>query len=319
MAAPTHCATCVARLADRRMPCDAQAAAAGTRMLARRRGRADLLDGAAERIVRLAGGRSRGRHPGGCSPRSARSSASATSVARSGSRRPPRTACSPRCCAAGMVAQDPESPGATAWASSCGSSARWPPARSTGSIASSRTSSTSRTRPARPPTWRCSMTARCSTWRRSRARARCACPHRSGKRLPVHCTGVGKALVAFLPEEVLKGVIARRGMPRMTAHTITDPAMLQAELAQVRERGYAVDNEEIDEGLTCIAAVVRDHTSHVVAAISIAGPSSRLRPETLARPRARGGRSGQRHVPGARAAPRRCCGPCREPRGAARR
>jgi DNA-binding IclR family transcriptional regulator len=107
-------------------------------------------------------------------------------------------------------------------------------------------------------------------------------PSQVGKRLPVHCTGVGKALVAFLPEEVLKGVIARRGMPRMTAHTITETDALFHQLADVRERGFAIDNEEIDEGLTCIAAVVRDHTSHVVAAISIAGPTSRLRPETQA-------------------------------------
>ena len=107
-------------------------------------------------------------------------------------------------------------------------------------------------------------------------------PSQVGKRLPVHCTGVGKALIAFLPEEVLKGVLARRGMPRMTAHTITDRDLFMRQLGDVRERGYAVDNEEIDEGLTCIAAVVRDHTSHVVAAISIAGPTSRLRPETQA-------------------------------------
>ncbi len=106
-------------------------------------------------------------------------------------------------------------------------------------------------------------------------------PSQVGKRLPVHCTGVGKALVAFLPEEVLKGVLTRRGMPRMTAHTITDRELFLRQLGEVRERGYAVDNEEIDEGLTCLAAVVRDHTSHVVAAISIAGPTSRLRPETL--------------------------------------
>jgi len=107
-------------------------------------------------------------------------------------------------------------------------------------------------------------------------------PSQVGKRLPVHCTGVGKALIAFLPEEVLRGVLNRRGMPRMTAHTITDRDALWRELALVRERGYAMDHEEIDEGLTCVAAAVRDHTSHVVAGISIAGPSSRLRPELMA-------------------------------------
>ncbi|MEA2622460.1 MAG: IclR family transcriptional regulator, regulon repressor [Chloroflexota bacterium] len=106
-------------------------------------------------------------------------------------------------------------------------------------------------------------------------------PSQVGRRLPVHCTGVGKSLVAFLPDEVLKGIVARRGMAQMTAHTVTDLAILQQDLARARERGYAIDNEEIDEGLTCIAAPVRDHTSHVVAAISIAGPTSRFKPEVI--------------------------------------
>jgi DNA-binding IclR family transcriptional regulator len=106
-------------------------------------------------------------------------------------------------------------------------------------------------------------------------------PSQVGRRLPVHCTGVGKALVAFLPPEVFAGIVARRGLPAFTAHTVTDPNAMEAELALVRARGFATDDEEIEEGLVCIAAPIRDHTSHVVAAISIAGPSSRLRPETV--------------------------------------
>ncbi len=104
-------------------------------------------------------------------------------------------------------------------------------------------------------------------------------PSQVGRRLPVHCTGVGKALTAFLPDEVLRGLLLRRGMPRFTTATITDVETLQREFAEVRRRGYAIDNEEIEEGLVCIAAPVRDHTTHVVAAVSIAGPLSRLRPE----------------------------------------
>lgn len=106
-------------------------------------------------------------------------------------------------------------------------------------------------------------------------------PSQVGRRLPVHCTGVGKALTAFLPDEVLRGLMLRRGMPRFTTNTITDVETLAGELAEVRRRGYAIDREEIEEGLVCIAAPVRDHTTHVVAAVSIAGPSSRLRPETI--------------------------------------
>lgn len=108
-------------------------------------------------------------------------------------------------------------------------------------------------------------------------------PSQVGRRLPAHCTGVGKALIAFLPEEVVRSLVARRGLPSFTPNTITDPDRLEAELAAIRERGYSVDNEEIEEGLVCIGAPVRDHSSHVVAAVSIAGPSSRLRPETIER------------------------------------
>ncbi|MGH2407823.1 MAG: IclR family transcriptional regulator [Candidatus Limnocylindrales bacterium] len=106
-------------------------------------------------------------------------------------------------------------------------------------------------------------------------------PSQVGRRLPVHCTGVGKALVAFLPEEVLAGLLSRRGMPAFTPNTITELERLREELERVRRRGYAVDDQEIEEGLVCVAAPVRDHTGHVVAATSIAGPSSRLRPETI--------------------------------------
>ncbi len=108
-------------------------------------------------------------------------------------------------------------------------------------------------------------------------------PSQVGRRLPFHCTGVGKALVAYLPDEVLDGLIARRGLARFTPHTIIDQRRLHEELARTRERGYALDSEEIEEGLVCIAAPVRDHTAHVVAAISIAGPSSRLRVDDAAR------------------------------------
>jgi len=107
-------------------------------------------------------------------------------------------------------------------------------------------------------------------------------PSQVGRRLPAHCTGVGKALIAFLPEEVVRSLVTRRGLASYTPNTITSVVRLEKELAIVRERGYSVDNEEIEEGLVCIGAPVRDHTSHVVAAVSMAGPSSRVRPDTIA-------------------------------------
>lgn len=106
-------------------------------------------------------------------------------------------------------------------------------------------------------------------------------PSQVGRRLPVHCTGIGKALIAFLPDEVLRGLVLRRGLPRFTTSTITDLDALERELAEIRRRGYAIDHEEIEEGLVCIGAPVRDHTTHVVAAVSIAGPASRLRPPSI--------------------------------------
>jgi DNA-binding IclR family transcriptional regulator len=102
-------------------------------------------------------------------------------------------------------------------------------------------------------------------------------PSQVGRRLPFHCTGVGKALVAYYPEDILEGLIARRGLARHTRNTITDAAELRKELARTRERGFSIDNEEIEDGLACVGAAIRDHTGHVVAAVSIAGPSSRLR------------------------------------------
>lgn len=104
---------------------------------------------------------------------------------------------------------------------------------------------------------------------------------RVGARLPAHCTGVGKVLLAFLPAEERKKIIAEKGLKRFTKNTITDPEALEAELARVREQGYAFDNEEFMEGLRCVAAPIRDYTGKVCAAISISGPVSRLRGEKL--------------------------------------
>lgn len=106
-------------------------------------------------------------------------------------------------------------------------------------------------------------------------------PSRVGRRVPAHCTAVGKVLLAHLPEQELDGVLQARGLGRFTAHTLTTPQALKAELRRIRERGYAVDNEEIEEGLRCVGAPVRNYTGEVVGSVSIAGPSSRLTWERL--------------------------------------
>lgn len=95
---------------------------------------------------------------------------------------------------------------------------------------------------------------------------------------PAHCTAGGKVLLAF----AMGGALDRLEgpLPRHTAHTITDLATLQTELAQIRSAGYAADCEELEVGLTCVAAPVFDGEK-AVAALSVSGPSSRLEAERL--------------------------------------
>jgi len=101
-------------------------------------------------------------------------------------------------------------------------------------------------------------------------------PSTVGKRNPAHCTAVGKALLAFLPEDELEEIVQRHGLRAYTRHTITTLAELERELALIRQRGYAIDDEEFEEGLKCIGAPVRDYSGHVVASVSIAGPAFRM-------------------------------------------
>ena len=106
-------------------------------------------------------------------------------------------------------------------------------------------------------------------------------PATVGRRSPTYCTGVGKALLAFLPEAELDALLSRTRLRRLTRRTITTAAALKAELTRVRRRGYAFDDEEREVGLRCIGAPVRDYTGWVTAAVSIAGPSFRIQRERL--------------------------------------
>jgi IclR family acetate operon transcriptional repressor len=95
-----------------------------------------------------------------------------------------------------------------------------------------------------------------------------------GRRVNPHCTGVGKALLAQLPDSVAREIVARTGMPAHTPHTITDPAVLVEELARIRQRGYALDDEEQEVGVRCVAVPLTGTPTPV--AISISGPHGRL-------------------------------------------
>ena len=97
-----------------------------------------------------------------------------------------------------------------------------------------------------------------------------------GARLPLHCTGLGKALLAFLSPVEVKHILARKGMKSMTRYTITNMAEMDLELARIRQQGYAIDNQEAMEGLRCIAAPIRDRNGAVRYAISVSGLAERL-------------------------------------------
>jgi IclR family transcriptional regulator, KDG regulon repressor len=103
---------------------------------------------------------------------------------------------------------------------------------------------------------------------------------RAGAILPAYCTGLGKVLLASRPEKDVAAWAATQTFKAWTPHTITSRKRLVEELRATRTRGYAVDEQEHELGVRCIAAPVRNHQGEVVAAISVAGPTERM-PRTL--------------------------------------
>ena len=102
-----------------------------------------------------------------------------------------------------------------------------------------------------------------------------------GKRVCLHSTGIGKAILAFLEDDEIEEIIEEQGLPRFMPNTITDPNVLKQELQTIRARGYAVDNEENEPGVRCVAAPILDSSSHIIASISISGPSVRIMDEKI--------------------------------------
>ncbi|OFX30285.1 MAG: hypothetical protein A2Z07_01625, partial [Armatimonadetes bacterium RBG_16_67_12] len=99
---------------------------------------------------------------------------------------------------------------------------------------------------------------------------------RIGGRCPVHCTGVGKAYLAFLPEAQVRQLAVRYGLRRYTPLTVTSVDGLLTELRQIHERGYSIDRSEHDAEVRCVGAPVFDHEGRVIASISAAGPAYRM-------------------------------------------
>jgi IclR family acetate operon transcriptional repressor len=99
---------------------------------------------------------------------------------------------------------------------------------------------------------------------------------RLGSRSPIHASGVGKALLANMPEQQLAGILQQRGLARYTERSIDNATQLRAELQRIRQLGYALDDEEHAIGLRCVASAIFDENGQALAAISLSGPKARV-------------------------------------------
>lgn len=102
-----------------------------------------------------------------------------------------------------------------------------------------------------------------------------------GKRMELHCTGVGKAMLAYFTDEELEAVIRQRGLPRHNDNTIASPKRLRDELAKVRRNGYAVDDEEEEIGYRCIGSAIFDNSGKVLGGVSVSGDVEQVGPDRL--------------------------------------
>jgi IclR family transcriptional regulator, KDG regulon repressor len=102
-----------------------------------------------------------------------------------------------------------------------------------------------------------------------------------GKRIPMHCTAAGKALLACRSEKEIKSYLEKAPLEKFTKNTITDPALLLEEIEKIKKKGYSVDNVEYEENVRCVGAAVMDHSGAALAAISVSGPTIRIRQKDL--------------------------------------
>jgi DNA-binding IclR family transcriptional regulator len=104
-----------------------------------------------------------------------------------------------------------------------------------------------------------------------------------GRRMRVHATSVGKAIVAHIPEAQLEEILGKAGMEKRTPKTITTLPRLLKELEKVRQQGYAVDDEENNLSARCVAAPVFDDRESIVASIGLSGTTQQVSPQTMPR------------------------------------
>jgi DNA-binding IclR family transcriptional regulator len=102
-----------------------------------------------------------------------------------------------------------------------------------------------------------------------------------GKRTNLHCTAVGKVLLAYASEQKQEHILARKSFARYTSKTITSPNLLRKDLARVRQRGYGIDDEEEELEVRCVAAPVYNQSGEFMAALTIAGTIGQIREENI--------------------------------------
>ena len=132
-----------------------------------------------------------------------------------------------------------------------------------------------------------------------------------GARNPVYCTALGKAILAFSSEPEVDQALAGCRMEARTRNTITNVLSLKRELERIRDRGYSIDDEEIEDGIRCISAPILNPANRAVAAISTSGPSSRITPnrfQSIGKTLLKAAEEISTHI-GYRSAPARFAGP----------
>ena len=102
-----------------------------------------------------------------------------------------------------------------------------------------------------------------------------------GRRAPAHCTGLGKAILAFLPQEERRRILEEKGLTAYTPRTITSLSEFELECERIRSRGFAFDLGEHEEEIRCVAAPIFDHTGYPIAALSVAIPAFRTNQDQL--------------------------------------
>ena len=104
---------------------------------------------------------------------------------------------------------------------------------------------------------------------------------RVGSRLPAYATAAGKVQLAYMTDEELDHYLPGKDLKRFTPNTIANRDDLKLHLKQVAEQGHAIDNEELDIGVRCVGAPIRDYTRRIIGAVSVSGPSMRFSDERL--------------------------------------